>query len=80
VSGGFKVMSEDVAGVVVGAIGAYLAIGAVFAFVFLWRWVGALDPAATHGTLGFRALVFPGIAALWPIFVVRLLSGEEVLR
>jgi hypothetical protein len=51
----------------------YFALGATFALVFLWRWVGRLDPAAEHGTWGFRLLVFPGVAALWPLFVVRLI-------
>ena len=51
----------------------YVGVGAAFAALFLWRWVGLLDSAAEHGTWGFRVLVFPGVAALWPFFVVRLI-------
>jgi hypothetical protein len=42
--------------------------------MFLWRWVGRLDPAAEHGTWGFRVLVFPGVAMFWPLFLVRVMS------
>ena len=58
----------------VQTITIYVGAGAVFAVLFLWRWVGQLDSAAEHGTWGFRVLVFPGVAALWPFFVVRLLQ------
>jgi hypothetical protein len=58
---------------IVQTLAVYLGCGAMFAAVFLWRWIGILDPAAAHGTLGFRVLVFPGVAALWPLFVVRLI-------
>jgi hypothetical protein len=66
-------MTVAAAQVLVETITLYLGFGAAFAAVFLWRWVGGLDAAAAHGTLGFRLLVFPGVAALWPLFVVRLI-------
>ena len=55
------------------AIAIYLGCGAAFAVVFLWRWVGILDPAASHGTWGFRMVVCPGVATLWPVFLIRLI-------
>lgn len=51
----------------------YAGVGAAFAAMFLWRWVGRLDSAAEHGTWGFRVLVFPGVAVFWPLFVVRVI-------
>jgi len=57
--------------------GAYAAIGAVFAAGFLWRGVGRLDPAAAHGTWGFRVLIVPGVVMLWPLFLVRLFRGAS---
>ena len=50
----------------------YFGCGVAFAAVFLWRWVGALDAAADHGTVGFRMLVLPGVATFWPLFLVRM--------
>ena len=66
-------MSTGTAQFLVTTFAAYLACGAIFAVPFVWRWVERLDPLAAHGTLGFRALVFPGVAALWPLFVIRLI-------
>lgn len=70
-------MSLATAQLLVNAFQLYLAIGAAFAVMFLWKWVGRLDPLAAHGTLGFRALVFPGVTALWPLFTLRLIRGAS---
>jgi hypothetical protein len=70
-------MSLATARLIVDTITIYLAIGAIFALVFLWKWVGRLDPLAAHGTIGFRVLVFPGVTTLWPLFAIRLLRGAS---
>lgn len=57
-------------GVLIG-IGVYLAIGAVFALAFAWRGAAAIDPLARGAGLGFRLLVLPGAAALWPMLLGR---------
>ena len=56
---------------------AYLAVGALFAVPFSVRWAGRLDPVAAHGTWGFRLLILPGSALLWPILALRLVRGGE---
>jgi hypothetical protein len=66
-------MTVAAAQLLVQTVTIYVSVGAAFAPVFLWRLVGQLDSAAEHGTWGFRVLVFPGVAALWPLFVVRLI-------
>ncbi len=65
-------MSNELAGLLVLAAAAYLAVGVVFAIVFATRLAGRLDPAAARGTWGFRVLVFPGAALLWPLLMLRL--------
>lgn len=65
-------MTVAAAAFLMQTLAIYLGCGAAFAVLFLWRWVGLLDPAAAHGTLGFRVLVFPGVTALWPLFLVRV--------
>jgi|SoiMethySBSTD1v2_1073268.scaffolds.fasta_scaffold40350_3 hypothetical protein len=70
-------MTQATAQLVVNTFAAYLTCGAIFAVMFLWRWVGRLDPLAVHGTLGFRLLVFPGVTALWPLFAIRLVRGDS---
>ncbi len=53
------------------ALGLYLALGLVFALPFVARGVQRLDPAAAHAPLGFRLLILPGCAALWPWLLRR---------
>ncbi len=60
----------------VNALAAYLGVGLVFAIAFVWKGAGKIDPAAAKGTLGFRLLIIPGTAALWPILARRWLRGE----
>ncbi|MHC5211848.1 MAG: hypothetical protein ACYTG2_14100 [Planctomycetota bacterium] len=62
---------------IVGAAGIYLAIGLVFALAFVWRGVSRVDPAAAGGSLGFRLLIVPGAAALWPLLLRRWMSGAR---
>ena len=68
-------MPVSLAYVIVLVAGVYLAIGLAFALLFVFRWVGRVDPAARGGTLGFRLLIIPGSAVLWPILAGRLLRG-----
>jgi fatty acid desaturase len=56
--------------------GVYLAIGLAFALLFVIRWAGRVDPAARNGTIGFRLLIIPGSALLWPFLAGRLLRGS----
>lgn len=66
-------MTVAAAQLLVQALTLYVGVGAAFAAMFLWRWVGRLDSAAEHGTWGFRVLVLPGVAVFWPLFLVRVI-------
>ncbi len=68
-------MSAELAGTIVGALGAYAAVGIVFALVFAWRGAARIDPAAVGSTRGFRLIILPGSAALWPLLLLRWLRG-----
>jgi hypothetical protein len=68
-------MPVSLAHLVVLVAGVYLAIGLAFALIFVLRWAGRVDPAAQDGTLGFRLLILPGSALLWPLLAARLLRG-----
>ena len=70
-------MSTAAAETLVAALGTYAVAGLVFAVPFVWRFVGTLDPAAQHGTVGFRLLIVPGVVALWPLLLVRLVRGAQ---
>ena len=60
----------------VNILGVYLAVGIVFAIAFVWKGAGKIDPSAEEGTLGFRLMILPGTAALWPILARRWLAAE----
>lgn len=57
------------------AVVAYLAIGAAFALLFATRGVQRVDPDAVEGTWGFRVLILPGAALLWPYLALRWANG-----
>jgi hypothetical protein len=72
---GEATMSESTAQFLVTALGLYASAGVLFAVPFTWWLAGRLDPAARHGTWGFRVLALPGAAAFWPYLLVRLATG-----
>jgi hypothetical protein len=57
--------------ILVDLLKAYLAMGLLFAAVFLALGITRVDPAAKHSALGFKLIVLPGAAALWPVLLVR---------
>ena len=61
---------DFVAELFVYALEAYSAAGLLFSAVFVFR-VQSLDPEAQGSGLGFRLLVAPGLAVLWPLFLSR---------
>lgn len=56
--------------------GGYAVVGAVFAALFVTVGIGRMDPAAQHAPLGFRLIVFPGCAALWPWLLRRWVQSR----
>lgn len=57
--------------VAVWLVGIYAAIGVAFAAVFVTIGIGRVDPVARKAPLGFRLIVLPGCAALWPLLLGR---------
>ena len=53
------------------ALMAYGLAGAVFAIAFVTMGIQHVDSVAAHAPLGFRLIVMPGVAALWPLLLVR---------
>jgi len=64
---------DFVAALLVYALEAYSAAGLLFAVVFTFQGVDRLDSEAQGSGIGFRFLIAPGVATLWPIFLSRWL-------
>jgi len=65
----------------VNGLEAYFATGVLFALTFVFR-VQRFDSEAEGTGVGFRFLIAPGVAALWPLFLYRYLrhSAEPPLE
>ena len=62
---------------IVALVAIYAACGLVFAFAFLTLGIVRVDRGAAGSSYGFRALILPGTAALWPLLAIRWARGES---
>ena len=69
-------MSAALAESFVGLLSAYGLIGLLFGVCFVTVGVSRLDPMAKGAGPGFRLLILPGVAALWPLLLYRWLRGS----
>ena len=77
ISDGETPIPYPVAEVLVIALAVHGVVGLAFAVLFAWRGAGVLDPAAQGGTWGFRLLILPGVAALWPLMWLKWRRGAR---
>jgi hypothetical protein len=54
-----------------GLLGVYAGAGLLFAIAFLTVGISQVDPNSKGSGLGFRLIVLPGVAALWPLLLTR---------
>lgn len=64
-----------VAELLLDALTVYGLAGAVFGVAFVTMGIQRVDSVAEHAPLGFRLIVLPGAAALWPLLLVRWLRA-----
>ncbi len=69
-------MTPWLARILVDVVCLYAGIGVVVALWISFRGLHRLDPVAGHGTWGFRLLILPGLAALWPLMLARCVQGR----
>lgn len=56
---------------IVNILSAYAALGGLFAIAFCAVGVSKTDAVAKGSGIGFRLMIFPGVAALWPLLLTR---------
>jgi len=67
----------ELAQVVVALFELYAFAGVVFAAMFLPRAVARMDPRVAGSPRVMRLLILPGVAALWPLFAWRWVTGAR---
>lgn len=71
-------MTIEMAMMIWTAIGLYLGVGLVFGLAFVFLGVQHIDHAAQGAGIWFRLMILPGVAALWPFALGRLLSFRKI--
>jgi hypothetical protein len=61
----------------VRALTLYAGMGFVFAIAFVARGVWRIDGQAAGSGLGFRLIILPGAAALWPVLLGRWIRARR---
>ena len=69
-------MTEAVAANIWLGVGAYATVGVVVTLVLMLGALKRLDPLAAAAPLRVKALIAPGLIALWPLVLARLFSGR----
>ncbi len=57
-------------------VGSYAAFGLLFAGAFLTVGIGRVDPISKASGIGFRLIILPGVAALWPVLLTRWIRAR----
>ncbi len=68
---------ETAVEILLTVLGAYLLMGLLFAVPFAFFGARAFDPSAVQGTLGFKLIIIPGAALLWPLMAKRWISRTQ---
>ena len=61
-------------GIVLAAYG-YVVLGILAALLFLVFGLERIDSEDKGSGIGFRAIIFPGLVALWPLLLPRAVRG-----
>jgi hypothetical protein len=63
----------------INLLGVYTGIGLLFAIAFLTVGISQVDPDSKGSGVGFRLIILPGVAALWPVLFTRWVGKGRVL-
>lgn len=63
--------------ILVWLVTGYIVVGIILASILSFTQIHKIDPAARRASLGFRLIVLPGLAMLWPLIVLRVVRGAS---
>jgi hypothetical protein len=72
---GASPMLEQAVNLFVAALAIYAVLGCLFAAPFISFGITRSDPEAKGSGWGFRAIIFPGVVAFWPLLLSRWVRG-----
>jgi len=58
-------------------VGIYLIAGFVFALVFVFKGVEAIDEGAKGSTIGFKIIIIPATIVFWPFLLIKWISASK---
>lgn len=67
---------NDVVSFVVAALGVYMLAGVLVAIYAVSGALRRFDPATQESRLGFKVVAFPGLAALWPVVLLKIMAAK----
>ena len=70
-------MAEETAILFWLALAAYAAVGACLCLVLMFGLLRRLDPLAAASPSRVKAILAPGLIALWPVALVRLIKAKS---
>lgn len=73
-------MELDSAWVLFRLLESYVGIGLLVSPIAIFLAGARIDRALPASSLGFRVLILPGAAMLWPVILVRCLRGGGTPR
>ena len=70
-------MLEQTLSIVFLVVGVYLAIGVIFAIIFLLKGVNKVDEGAKDAGFFFKLLIFPGCILFWIVLLPKWLKSKK---
>ena len=68
---------EQLVSIFLTLLGLYLLFGLLFSLIFLWRGLQKVDEATSEAGFWFKLLIFPGMCALWPVFLKKWIQASR---
>jgi len=59
----------------VNILAGYAILGVLFGIAFVTIGIDRVDPVAKGAGFGFRLIILPGVAGLWPMLLLRWIEG-----
>jgi hypothetical protein len=62
--------------IIISIIAVYLALGFVFAILFVVKGVNKIDEGAHGSNIGFRIIIIPGVIIFWVVLLRKWIKAN----